>query len=405
MRTKPHGIVIGLDSFTGLQTARLLAARRVRVVGIAGDRRHFAARTRVCERIFEAEVQSDGFLNLLESLAPGYAVPPVLFPCTDQAVIALSKHRDRVAGRYRFVLPRHDVICTLSDKAAFAEHAQRHGLPIPTTFVLRSRAEAVRAAAALPYPAVLKPSVKTPEWSRHTKAKALPVHTPEILLGTYDRVAKWTDALVAQEFVVGRDDQLLTCNAYFAAGSQPLVTFVTRKRRQWPPQVGIASYAEEWRDDDVQRMTLELFQSVDFHGLGYLEVKRHPESGTYVMIEANIGRPTGRSATAETGGVELLATMYCDAAGLPLPPERQQRYVGASWIDLRRDLLSALYHWRHGQLGVHDWLRSLSGPTAHAVFSYRDPLPFAFEIGQFGRKAILRLAKRLGRSDALPSQT
>lgn len=94
------------------------------------------------------------------------------------------------------------------------------------------------------------------------------------------------------------------------------------------------------------------------------------------MIEANIGRPTGRSATAETGGVELLATMYCDAAGLPLPADREQRYVGAAWIDLRRDLISAVYHWRRGELGPVDWFRSLRGPTAHAVLSVRDPLPF-----------------------------
>lgn len=104
---------------------------------------------------------------------------------------------------------------------------------------------------------------------------------------------------------------------------------------------------------------MRLFRSLEFHGLGYLEVKRDAASGTFRMIEANIGRPTGRSATAEAGGVELLATMYCDAAGLPLPARREQRYVGAAWIDLRRDLLSAAYHWRREELRPVDRLRSL----------------------------------------------
>ena len=90
------------------------------------------------------------------------------------------------------------------------------------------------------------------------------------------------------------------------------------------------------------------------------------------MIEANIGRPTGRSATAEAGGVELLATMHADAAGLPLPAEREQLFVGASWIDVRRDLLAAVHGWRRGELRPGDWLRALRGPTAHAVLSARE---------------------------------
>jgi len=64
--------------------------------------------------------------------------------------------------------------------------------------------------------------------------------------------------------------------------------------------------------------------------------------GNRYMIEANLGRPAGRSAIAEAGGVELLFTMYCDVVGLPLPENRVQRYQGAKWIDLRHDLQSVL---------------------------------------------------------------
>jgi len=395
MTQGPPAIVAGLGSVVGLQTARVLARRGIAVIGIASDLRHFGARTRVCERILEADVEGEGLPALLEAIRSEFADPPVLFPCTDGAVLSISEHRGRLEGGYRIALPPHEVVQTLMRKADFAEHAQRHGLPIPRTFVLRGRDEAVAAARALTYPAVLKPSLKTPAWSRNTTAKALPVDTPEALLSTYDRVARWTSALVAQEFVGGGDDQLFTCNTCFGAAGEPLVSFVTRKRRQWPPRVGIGSYAEECREDEVLDLTLRLFRSVEFRGLGYLEVKRDPASGTYRMIEANIGRPTGRSATAEAGGVEFLATMYCDTAGLALPAERRQRYVGAAWIDVRRDVLSAVHHWRRGELTPVDWLRSFRGPTAHAVLSARDPLPFMYEIGRSAGRAGARAASRL----------
>ena len=94
------------------------------------------------------------------------------------------------------------------------------------------------------------------------------------------------------------------------------------------------------------------------------------------LIEPNIGRPTGRSPIAEAGGVELLYTMYCDTLGLPLPQDINQTYSGVKWIDLRRDMQSALYHIQEGDLTVGEWWKTLQGKKAHALFAWNDPGPF-----------------------------
>jgi hypothetical protein len=100
-----------------------------------------------------------------------------------------------------------------------------------------------------------------------------------------------------------------------------------------------------------------------------------------VIIEPNVGRPTGRSAIAEAGGVELLHTAYCDIAGLPLPEAREQRYVGAKWIDLRRDVQAAMVARRQGALSLAEWARWMrGGPKAHAIWSARDPKPFLVDL-------------------------
>jgi D-aspartate ligase len=243
---------------------------------------------------------------------------------------------------------------------------------------------------------VLKPSIRKPEWDRNSKQKAFTPADAGELLALYDRTAGWADVLVAQEWIRGTIPDHYTCNCYLDAESRPLVTFVTRKIRQWPPQTGIGSLGEEARNDTVLRETLRLFQGAGFHGLAYLEMKRDPQTGEHYIIEPNIGRPTGRSATAEAGGVELLYTMYCDAAGLPLPPDRTQRYLGVKWIYARTDLQSALHQWRRGELSLGDWRRSLRGPKVDAVFSLRDPAPFVFDLlraarllaGRDGRRAV-----------------
>ena len=136
----------------------------------------------------------------------------------------------------------------------------------------------------------------------------------------------------------------------------------------------------ECRDDEVRDITLDMFRRVNYHGLGYVEIKRDVNTGKHYIIEPNIGRPTGRSAIAEAGGVELLYTMYCDQMNLPLPAEREQKYIGAKWIHLRADLMSAYYYWKKGELTLVDWLNSMRGKKYYAVLSLRDPRPFIAEV-------------------------
>ena len=119
-------------------------------------------------------------------------------------------------------------------------------------------------------------------------------------------------------------------------------------------------------------LTLRLFGAAAFRGLGYLEVKRDVRTGAHYAIEANVGRPTGRSAIAETAGVELLFAMYCDLLDVPMPTARQS-YGQAKWIFLRQDVRSALHDWKQGDLSLVEWARSLRGVRNDAVIAWSDP--------------------------------
>ena len=373
---RPRAIVIGLDCPTGLQTARILSGRGVRVIGIARNPRHPCARTNACERVVASDTAGPQLIETLRRIGPTLDAAAVLVPCTDMSVLLTSRHRGELAPRFHVLLPDPDVVEMLVDKARFYAFAQREGLPLPPTFVLRSRDDAAEAARALRFPAVLKPTVKTPEWERHTSAKVYQVTSADELLRVYDRCAAWTDALVAQEWIAGGDTDHYTCNAYFGEGGEPLAALTTRKLRQWPPTGGQACLSVEVADEAVLAVTVRLFRSVRHRGLGYLEMKRDARTGEYLIIEPNVGRPTGRSATAEAAGVEMLYTMYCDALAWPLPANRAQTFRGTKWIYLRRDLQSAVRHWTRGELTLRDWLSSCRGPMVEALFSWRDPVPF-----------------------------
>lgn len=389
----PPAVVLGLDSMQGLQTARTLAWRGVPVVGVVSDGRHYGARTNVCEQVVVARNRTELF-EFLERFGASSPTKPVLVPCQDSRVATISRAREQLSRWYRFVLPSEEAVELLMDKTTFYPYAAERGFPIPQTFLIRSQEDAHDAAARLRYPAVIKPGFRTTRWTEVTSEKAFKVATPAELLAAHSRVAAAAEVLIAQEWIPGEVSDLYSCNCYFSTEGELLATFVAKKLRQWPRDTGQSSMGVEVRDDEVLDMAIRLLRSVSYRGLGYVEMKRDLRDGSLVIVEPNVGRPTGRSAIAEAGGVELHLTMYCDAAGLALPEHRTQHYGGAKWIHLRRDLMSAAQAVRAGDLGVGEWLASIRGVRADAVLSWRDPRPFLAEINLAAGQVMARARTR-----------
>lgn len=404
----PPVVVVGLDSLTGLQSARILAARSVEVHGVVADRRHWGARTNAVASVVESPLSGAELVDSLVELGQRLRRRAVLLACTDPAVHTVSRHRDRLQESFAISLPAHAVVDLLMDKVRFARYAAEHGFPVPRTELLSDRAQAEAVAAEISYPCVLKPPGKTPAWLARTAAKGFRVSDPAMLLETYDRVGPWAPLLLAQEWIPGPETELYSCNAVFDRDGRPLTTFVARKVRQWPPGVGTSASGEECRNDEVLETTLQLFGGLHHRGLAYLEMKRDARTGTMMVVEPNVGRPTGRSAIAEQGGVELLFTAFCEAADLPLPTGRPQAYGDARWLDLRRDAQAALVARREGALTIRDWLRWIRGPKAHAIWSREDPAPFLSDLLRATRTGISRWRSsassgRLGRTQTQTS--
>lgn len=346
------------------------------MIGIAKSERYFTCRTNACDEILFADTGGPGLVELLERIGPAFNSKPVVFACQDKNVIVISRAREALRQWYRIPLPEPAVVEMMTDKTAFYEYARDNGFPIPQTFFLRSERDAAAAADQLDYPCIIKPPFRLREWSQHTKLKGLLAGDKNEFLAKYQQCRDWADVLIVQRLVAGGDPNHYTCNCYFDRHGEPVVTFTSRKLRQWRPKTGQACLSEEAHNELVEQETIRLFRSVDYRGLGYLEMKQDETSGDYFIIEPNIGRPTGRAALAEASGVELLYTMYCDAVGLPLPDERKQEFRGVKWIHLLRDLQAASYHLRRGELTIGDWWRSVRGPKVFAILSWRDPLPF-----------------------------
>ena len=376
-KRRPHAVIIGLDHINGLQTVRILTRHGVPMIGVARDPAHYCVRTRLCERIIYTDTASEALVETLIQEGPSLGQKAVLYPCTDAIVSIISEHRERLEPWYHIILPAHDTVAMLMDKTRFYAFAEGNGFPVSRTVFIHNREDANKVVNEFNFPCIVKPPYNSiPAWDKNSKLKAYLFDTPDAFLDSYKLLSSWSPTLIVQEWTVGPVSNLYSCNCYFDKNGEPVGTFIARKLRQWPPETGDSCLGEECRNDFVLGETIRMFKKVNYSGLGYVEMKQDSRTGNHYIIEPNIGRPTGRSAIAEAGGVELIYSMYCDALDLPLPSHREQKYGHTKWIYFGRDFLSALHDYRKGQLTLVDWLRSLRGIKVDAVFAWNDPIPF-----------------------------
>ncbi|MGA8262920.1 MAG: hypothetical protein WB779_00600, partial [Ignavibacteriaceae bacterium] len=370
----PYAVYVGLDSFPALATIRHLASKRIPVIGIAQDRKDHNCRTNSVEEIIYTNKSNEELIVTLEKLGERLSQKAVLITGEEPNVQVVSRYRERLEKYFHIIMPEKETVETLVDKILFIEYAQKTGLPIPKSFIIRDHNDINCAGDEITYPAILKPTLRSPKWVEHTKKKAFKVESKSELIKYYEEYKEFGSGFLVQEWISGPDTNHFTCNLYFNRQSELLVTFVSKKIRQWPPETGQGSIGIEAQNDIVLNETINLFRNLNWRGLGYLDMKYDDRLGKYLIVEPNILRPTGRSTTAEAGGVELIYTMYCDAVGLPLPENRSQKYGDAKWVHLRRDFQAFLYLRKRGELTFKEWRNSLKGKKNHSLFSFKDPL-------------------------------
>ena len=370
------------------------------MVGIAQDESHYALTSNHVRQSFLYDRESsspDDVMNVISRAAAVIDGPFVLLPCSDWAVRAISRDRARLPDTARIVLPEHAVIETLMDKAQLAAFADDGDFAVP-----RSESVHVDAVAghdwSVQFPVVLKPARKSPEWDDVMPGKVVMCSDLGELLDVTSKVPSAVGTLIVQEWIPGGEDCLHSCNLYITRSGEVACSFVAKKLRQWPPKAGTSASGESVLDQRVADMAVALFAAAGHVGLGYIEAKYDARTDRYVLIEPNIGRPTGRSAIADGGGVALLFTAYCDSLGIPIPAPGRQADTPNKWVYLRHDVQAAVVGMARGELTPLAWISSLRGDKTFAVWDRADPRPFFVDIARTISRVFRGLLTRMVKS-------
>ena len=270
------------------------------------------------------------------------------------------------------------------DKVRFAEHAhgRRPGRSRRRRPALPGGRRGGRGRAGLPGRGQAG-AQDGPAWQAATRAKAIRVeHRGGAAGDLRPSASAWADVLIAQEWVDGhRGGRSTPSNVYFDRASQPQVTFVARKLRQWPlddrdelsrrggPQRrGPRRSATAVRERRLPRPRLRRDEArrADRAALHH-RAEHRPADRALVDRRARRGRAAHdrlprRPRRAAPGGDATSATAASSGS------------TGATTCRPRSSGC------RRGELSPGGWWRSVRGPKVEAVFSRRDPLPFVADV-------------------------
>ena len=385
----PAAVVFN-SHITGLAVARSLGRRGVPVIALDRDAGGYALASKyvtasvLCPNVLEDEA---GFIDFLLVLGRELKRPAVLFPCNDEWVLAVNRHRAALEAYFLFPFSGPEVVEPVLDKARLYQQATELGIPIPRTWYLQPDT-IEQVATELPYPCIVKPTEQRAFYDAF-QDKAWRIGEPADLFAAVERA--YEHPLVAQEIVgQGLTDFYSVCSYIGKASGEGGENddgdknrdgvFVGRKLEQYPPQFGTGCLvAAEWVPSIAER-GIQILKTFGYSGVSEVEFIYDERDDEYKLLDINtrvwkwIGLPIA-------AGVDLPWLAYSDAIGRPTSAEQPRD--GIIWTHAKDYM--ALRQAGLGKGTAHHvpealWAELIAGRAEHivdAVIDPDDPMPAA----------------------------
>jgi predicted ATP-grasp superfamily ATP-dependent carboligase len=230
--------------------------------------------------------------------------PDILIPVSDVAILPLMKIRGRLEEVCRLAAPEEEVLEKTRDKRRTLRIAEHLGIPVPAYRTVRTADEALRAAASLRWPIVLKPAASRaydPSRKVIEKLRVTYAGTPEELAHRM-RGFEGRHVVLIQEYCSGTGYGV----DLLADGGRPLAAFQHRRLAEIPATGGVSAWRESVPLDPVLYGHAErLVGALGFTGLLMVEFKVGERPW---LMEVN-GRIWGSFPLAVRSGMDFPARL------------------------------------------------------------------------------------------------
>ncbi|UCF19798.1 MAG: ATP-grasp domain-containing protein [Gemmatimonadota bacterium] len=370
---RPPAIVLG-GSVNGLSFARSLSRRGVPTLMLDSEPL-IGTYTQHAETVLlpAADEQPEVWVETLERVGSRLDCSAAVFATSDVHGVLLAENEDALRSYYRFLIPGSLAMERIVNKRAQYGVAESVGIPIPRSEFPESVEEAARISKRFPYPCILKP------YKAHVARKKVPkkvavVDSPGQLVAEFGRLASPDVPYMVQEIIPGADSALFGYLAFWDAEGCERAWLTKRKLRQNPPHYGDGSLQVSAEAPEVAELSRRLLEAFDYRGFVGVEFKYDARDGSYKLMEIN-PRTVSGNQLAISSGVDFpwLGYLYLTGGAAEMPAVSFQpgvKYVNEEW-----DLKAFLALHKTGDLTLRDWVRSLAGARARAIWALDDPLP------------------------------
>lgn len=367
---------------TGLAVARSLGKRGVPVIALDRDAKGYGLHSRYTTVAARCPYPLDderAFIDLLLEIGATLKQKAVLFPCLDEWVFAVARHRRELAEFFLFPFSELDTIERLLDKNLLYKKCEARGIAIPKTYYVGEQSpESI--AAEIEFPCIVKPALQR-EFTNECGEKVFRVESREAFLQMCERAAH--HPMLAQEIVGAGVDSFYSLCSYIGRDTEAKGVFVGRKLEQYPPDFGTACLVDSRYVAEIVERGVAVLQEFNYQGISEVEFIYDEKSQDYKLLDINtrvwkwIGLPIH-------AGVDLPYLAYTDAVNGNVETAPRQR-DGIRWtylkdyITLRRQRGVSV----EATLAHEDWINLIANNTdaasdvVDAVLASDDPAPFA----------------------------
>jgi predicted ATP-grasp superfamily ATP-dependent carboligase len=368
-----------------LNMLRCFPSSRIPTLSLLDGSNEEMRRSRHCRewtRVPDSAVDPDGFVNALIALAPAHRGGdadgrPILCYGIDHVMLTVSRHRERLARHFRFLMPSEAMMEACTDKNRFVDLARKHALPVPRSLVISDLHDLDGLRDRAFYPCIVKPDFHVATVPG-IAGKVLRADNWEDLSAALALLARYARSVVLQERIEGGEEQIHSYHAYVNAEGKILAEHLGKKIRTWPSFAGFSTYLELIRNDELRALGRDVVTRLGIAGPVKIDFKQDIHNGRFYLLEYNL-RFNMWNYLGARAGVNLPMAAYRDLCGLPpeSPARSKAQYrTDLAWLSFGDDMRSFLRCYRReGKLTTWGWLKSYLRPKVYSKFAWTDPWP------------------------------
>lgn len=296
----------------------------------------------------------------------------LLFPTSDELIVFLVQHRERLSQLYEIALPSNSVIELFANKRNTCKFAVENNIPHPKTLCPNSVEELRSFAKEFSFPCVLKPSIMHAFHKQFGK-KAFLCESIDELLAKVDSVVSSgfpIENLMVQEFISGGPKNLYSYGC-FAKDGKPVVSIQANRIRQNPMDFGNSTtFAIATHIERIEELARSILSQTHYTGMAEIEFMFH--NGEYKFLEINTRAWKWHTISNGRNYSFVGAWIKCLNGESPLLEIKSNRIA---WVERLTDLVVCTKEILKGKMSFSDVIQSYHQNKVSAVWSWSDPLP------------------------------